>query len=268
MDDAKPPMPDNLRTLAEAARSRVHKRGATAPIDDMVPPDKGDGECFVSPYAEEDWELWASLLLDTFGTRNLAVVNAFMSKLAAMLPPVWDGDTQTHLVDREKLQLALSIICSLKPRNEAEAAIAVHCVALHFVTYKVTERMGSQSWLDIKSASALAKVTKAFAEQVKALRDLQSPNRAKRQIIKVQKHVTVNHYHDEKHVHLPDRGGGDSENQSQATRTLRAHTTPAAEPAKCPALPCPDQGGNIVPLARREGEKAVPHARLRGSAER
>lgn len=231
----KPALPDNLRELALAAQSRVKKLGATAPLADMV----SDDGLMSSPYADGDWELWACLLLDTFGTRNFAVAGAFMRQLSAMLPKVWSEERRSNVVDVDRLQLALSIVCSLKPRNEAEAAIAVHCVALHLATYKVTEQMGSRSWLDPASAGALAAVTKAYAAQVQALQQMQRPNKSKRQTIKVIKNVTVN-YRDEKHVHLPG-GAGESA------------TVPGAAP-----------GRQLVPIPCGSGEAGLPDARGQG----
>lgn len=258
MDD-KPPMPDNLRELAIAAKGRAQKRGACAPLEEMIPARGDDRAWFDCPYAPEDWELWICLLLDTFGTRKIGVVNAFMAKLVGMVGEEWDSEKQRHFVNYDKLQLALSIICSLKPRDEAQAVIAVHCVALHLLTYKVTERMTSHSWLDLKSTTALAKVVKAYSNEVRALRDLQSPNKPKRQVITVKKEL---HQHVHYHTGHSGEGGRDSGNRSHASDAQRARATPARSLPECPALPCPDQGGDVVSFARREGEEAVPDARI------
>lgn len=259
MTEAKPPMPDRLRELAVAAQARVRKLGTTAPVDDMVPRDLGGGESFRSPYASDDWELWLCLLLDTFGTRNCRVVNAFMRQLTGMIPDTWDEEGQRWVVDTDLLQLALAIICSLRPRNEAEAAIAVHCAALHLVTFKVTDRMRSQSWMDAKSASALARVTKAYTEQVQALNGLRSP-KAKRQVITVKKELHQHvHYHDGR----AGEGGRDSDGQPYAPKRLRAHASPAGEPIEVAALPSPNASGDALSRPCGEGQAGLSNARRR-----
>jgi hypothetical protein len=260
----KPPLPDNLRALALAAKSRVQKLGTSAPLADITP--SATGNYMESPYATDDWELWACLLLDTFGTRDVVVAHAFMRQLAKMIPKHWDNDLKAEVIDTELFQLALSIICSLRPRNEAEAAIAVHCVALHLATHKVADQIGSRSWLDPKTGTALAAITKAYAAQVLVLQQMRTPARAKRQVIKVQKSVTVN-YTDARQVHLRDRGGHNSGNQPDATEPQRAGASRAGSVVAVAALPSSDEGGEVLSFASREGEASVPNAR-RSAGER
>jgi hypothetical protein len=233
----------------------------TAPLGVILPTAQTATDYMASPYADEDWELWACLLLDTFGTRNFGVAHAFMRQLGDMIPKEWDVERQAEVVNMELYQQALSIVASLKPRNEAEAAIAVHCVALHLTTFKVTDHMASRSWLDPHTASALAAITKAFTAQVKALREMQSPAKAKRQVIKVQKSVTVNY--DARQVHFHGGGSGQSGSQPDETRAQRAHATPAGIPVEVTALPSPDEGGEVLSFARREGEACLQDARGR-----
>jgi hypothetical protein len=262
----KPALPDSLRTLALAARKRVKANRATAPLDDLTPKSDNYLSC---PYAEQDSELWLCLLLDTFGTRNELVAGAFLHQLGAMIPSLYvadDPENKGHVPNPALFQMALSIICSLKPRNEAEAAIAIHSVALHLATLKVTDFMTSRSWLDPKSATALATITKAFTLQVKAMRELQTPARAKRQVIKVQKNVTIN-YSDERHVHLPGRGRDKSGNQLDGAEPLRAHATLDGEATRVPALPSSNTFGEVVPLSRSTGQENVPRSWERRSAE-
>ena len=256
----KPPLPDSLRALGLKAKARVEKLGATAPVDDIAP--RATNDYMASPYADEDWEIWACLLLETFGTRNFSVAQAFMRQLGGMIPEVWDSERGVMILDRDKFQLALSIICSLKPRDEAEAAIAVHCVALHLATYRVTDHMGSRSWLDPRTGSALAAITKAYAAQVQILQQMHKPSKPVRQVIKVQKNVSIN-YTDARQVHLRDRGGGKSGNQPHATDGLRAGAR-AGELVEITALPSPDESGEAVPFASGEGQAGVPNARCTG----
>jgi len=238
----KEPMPDNVRALALAARARVQKLRTSAPLDEMKDAD-GPLAC---PYREEDWELWVCLLLDTFGTRNVSVAHTFMRQLGAMMPKVWDGEAQAHVIDVAQFQQALAIIHSLAPKNEAQAAIAVHCVALHLGTLKVTDYMAARSWLDPKTGLALAAITKAYSTQVQALNRMRKPAKPNRQTIKVQKSVTVN-YTDARQVTLPAEGPSDLGSQPDATRPLRARARRAGAPVELQALPSSNTGRAVVP---------------------
>lgn len=259
MPGDKPPMPESLRALATAAQGRVRKRKVVGPIaEGHVHREHG---YLASPYADDDWELWVCLLLDAFGTRAIGCAQQFMRQLRDIVPSIWSREFSHH-PDPFALEQALHIVCALKPRDEAETALCVQAVAVHFAAMKVTERQNGFACLDARTASSLAQLTKTFAAQIKALREMQRPGRARRQIIKVQKNVTIN-YRDEKHLHVPPgEGGGDSGGRSHATRPQRAHATPADEPIKCSALPCPDTGGEVVSFACPEGQEALPHARL------
>ena len=243
----KPGLPDNLRALALAARARVQKLPAVGPVVAEQGLNHGYLE---SPYAEDDWELWACLLLDAFGTRSPNVANAFMSQLADLCPDVWvEGESQG--LDGYRFEQAISIVKALKPRNEAEGALCVQAVSLHLAMLKVGSRLRNSSHVDPHSAAALAQLGKAYAKQVETIASLRN-RKSSRQTIKVVKNVTVN-YRDEKHLHVPAPGGGSVRNQCHAAEPLRARARYAGVPEERPSLPCPNTFGTVVPLARREG---------------
>lgn len=252
------PMPDKLRALALAAQRRVQRLQAVGPVN--LEPSQQDGY-LRSPYAAEDWELWVCLLLDAFGTRSLNVANAFMRQLAELCPEVWDGENSR--VDPFAFEQAVSIVKSVKPRNEAEAAQAAQMVAVHFATMKVGKQLDGLSYLDPRTASALAQLGKTYSRQLESISTARNGGKAKRQVIKVQKNVSVTHYHDERHVHLPGQGGGDSDGQAHGTRAQRAHATPTGEPIKVAALPSPDEGGAALSFSGCEGETGLPDSRRR-----
>jgi hypothetical protein len=228
-------MPDKLRALALAAHARLQKRGTHAPVGEILSRPEGVSRDYLaSPYSPDDWELWVSLLLDTFGTRNLAVAHAFMCQLGDFCPEIFDGENRRFILNGELFQQALAIVRSLKPQNEAEAAIAVQAVAVHFCSMKVAGNIESRGFLDPKTASSLAALTKAYAAQIRTLREARGGN-TKRQVIKVQKNVQLNYVRDEKHVHLPGGGCPNCDGQPYAPTRQRAHATPTASPS----LPSP-----------------------------
>lgn len=226
----KPPMPEHVRQLAEAARKRVKGRRTTGHLDAVREMEGADS--FASPWAEQDDELWLCLLLDAFGTRLPGVVAMFIRQLRSLCPDGWivpeDGTAGYMQPDREAMEQALSILCALQPRDEAQAAMAAQAVALHLAAMKVSAHMGGQGFLHPQSASALAGLTKAYQAAVRSLQQLQNGGKAKRQTIEVRKNVQIN-YNDNRSLTLPDASGAGN---------LRA-------------LPSPDEEREAVPIPSR-----------------
>ncbi len=247
-------MPDALRLLAEGAKRRHQKRAAIPEV--RLP--SGPVERLECPYIEGDWELWVCLLLECFGTRTVTVGAAFMRQLADLCPEVlYDGEEVRRRNDAV-LEQALAIVASLKPRSEAEAALAAQAVALHLTSMKVGKELACRSYPDPRTVASLAGVTKAYAATLDTMRRLKGGNTT-RQTFRVEKHV---HYHDERHVHFR-RGGRKSGSQPDATEGKRARANHAAEPQERPALSGPQSvHGEVMPFSSREREADMPHARV------
>jgi hypothetical protein len=265
-DEPKPPMPDVLRPLGEAALARMRKRRAvpqteTRPQVRGRPGAWGFLEC---PYREEDLDLWAALILECFGTRVLDVGQAFMRQLAAMCPDVlYEGEDHSR-VDEEALRQALAIVYAMRPRDEAEAAFAAQLVAVHLVTMTMGSTL--RHHVDRRSANALAGLVKAYGQGLTALRGMQAPARRRsRQTFITKKEIHVHqHHHDERHLHVqpPEgEGGGILHAQAQERRELRARASPANRASERAALPSPDPLGQGLPVSEGEGPEKVPIAR-------
>jgi hypothetical protein len=262
----KPPLPDKLRSLALAAQLRLQRKGAVPPLHDIpTRQDRGAIDYLASPYADGDWELWACLLLDAFGTRNLAVAHAFMRQLGEFCPDVFDGDNRRFILDGELFQQALAIVRSLKPQSEAESAIAVQAVAVHFCSMKVAENINGRLGLDARTAASLAALVKAYGTQIKTLRQIQQREKTKRQVIKVQKNVTINY--DARQVHYPGGGSANPESQPHATRALRAGATHAGGVIEVPPVPSADACRPAVQIPSGEGQASLQATR-RGKGKR
>jgi hypothetical protein len=262
-DDAlteKPPMPEKLRPLAEDAIRR-HQRRSAAP-DIVTSPTRQDHHYHLScPYREEDEGLWFALILECFGTRIAEVGQSFMRQLAALCPLVWyEGENESR-VDEESLRQALAIVYSLKPRNEAEAALAAQLVAVHFATMKVGKSAGRYDWIPLPTANCLAALVKAYGNGLLTMEKLRGRTRSTRQTFKVEKHV--HHHYDEKHVHFAGGGGRKPSGQDHADSELRARARPDSEPSDLAALPGPNTGGHVLPVPCGEGEAGLQDARRR-----
>jgi hypothetical protein len=245
----KPPMPDRLRPLAQAAIARHQKRPAAPDV--VSQPDHGVYDHLTCPYRDDDQELWVALILECFGTRVADVGQAFMRQLYALCPEVlYNGESQRR-PDEETLRQALEIVYSLRPRTAAEAALAAQMVALHLTAMKVGHSIGQRSYTDSRTIASLALVAKTYGSLLNILNDRKG-KRSTRQTIKVvnDKHV---HFHDERHVHLRGRGDGKSGGQSHDTHRPRARATPA--------LPGENASGRDLQIVPGEGSEALPSTR-------
>lgn len=227
------PAPE-LRKWEPAAEARMFKR--PYPPNIMLEPAGFDEEHWTSPHNDD--ALWSLQLADAFGTRSQAVLSTFMNQLVGLCGKQgWDDEAKQWRLDESEFSAALAMVNSVKPRNEMEAALAAQMVAVHLMQMKLAASAIKFS-SDPKTAAVAGKLARTFVQQIEALQRLRTPNRTKRQSIKVSKEL-------HQHVHYHDaRGGGKSERQP--------HEPPAARTDECPALPSSQPSGQFVPRASRE----------------
>jgi len=226
-----------LQDWATKAEVRAYSRPHPPGI--ILEPAGVDKEHWTSPHNDPD--LWGLQLADAFGTRSRAVISTFLAQLAALCTEThWDDKARQWRLDENEYSAALAIVNATKPRNEIEAALAAQMVAIHLLTMKVTARAIRYEY-DTRTVSVAAKLARTFAMQMEALRATRRRTTTAKQSIKVRKETHQHiHYH-----------GGDSETdgQPQATR--------AGQFEKLPALPSPDEGGEVVPLASRRRKTSL-----------
>lgn len=245
-------MPDELRALAVAASKR-HKGRSIPPQVRHGGRERPRSVMHDCPYRDEDWSLWVMLFLDTFGAGSMQVADAFFHQLAALCPDVlYEGEERAR-TDEEALRQAIAIVYGIKPRNEIETCLAAQAVALHFASMKIGERIGRYSYVEPRDAAALARLSKAFANNVQTIQALRGRKSAK-QLFVVKKETHV-HYHADQHLH-PGEGGQEIGGQPHAAVGSRS-----AKNGGCPALPSSNEGGEVVSLSIREGQAPLPDAR-------
>jgi hypothetical protein len=240
----KEPMPRPLRERVPRAR-RDHTRRYAVP--EIAITRAGDSWDFTSPYEEnEDW--W-QLIAQAFGTCSKAVVAVFIGQLAGLVRgSIWDEESRAWRPEECELMAAISIVASLKPRNEAEAAFAASIVATHLASMKVGASIGSRGHIDARTAASLAALNRTYAQQMSAFHGLRrGGRRSSQQTIRVEKHV---HYHSDKHLHLHGEGGGNVGG--------RAHEGSSSRARARRALQCEDESRGLVRIASAEGPDAVP----------
>jgi hypothetical protein len=181
---------------------------------------------------------WKAQLAAAFGTRSGAVLHAFVDQLVGI---VKDDPGAV------KLNAALAMISSMKPRTEMEAALLAQMVAIHWL---FMDAAASTHKGNCKGIAALTKLARTFSMQMDTWSRLRG--RTGRQNIKV-KYERHNH----QHVHMH---GGVDENGGQAhvpTDRPGIDFIPPGQLAGRPALPRQDQGGNVVSGPGRKRTSAV-----------
>lgn len=233
----RPRMPANMAPFADEA-VRKHSRRPLPPKVEMAGSEFAP--VLLSPYAEEDQEPWLALLLQSFGTRSASVATCFLAQLSFLCRRDWDGDANQWKPSQEEFDAALAIVNSIKPRNEAQAALAAQLVALHFAAMRLAQRVTGEGHIDDRTVAVLAKTVRAYGDGLTNMQRLQGKSRSTRQTIK-----SETHRHVHQHVHLASDGGSE-----QIGGQL--HGRIASPPDKCPALPSPEPLGEVVSLSSRK----------------
>jgi hypothetical protein len=163
------------KTLAAPTKTRsapvaVRLRRIDATISRPYPPDGMNNE----------W--WARLKV-ALGSCSSAFVNASLIQLqaAARLP--------TSGVSELAVNAALAMIEAAAPRNEIEAALAIQMACAHTAAMAVLGRLGGSIGHEKRIASlatAAARLMRAYAVQVEALRRLRAGG---------EQHIRVEHVH-------------------------------------------------------------------------
>lgn len=243
----RPDPPAELRDWEEKAQRRMLAR--PCPPNITLEPAGFDQEHWTSPHS--DPALWTLQLADAFGTRSQAVISLFMSQLESLCGRgVWDDDARQFRMSESELSAILALVNAFRPRNEPEAMLAAQMVATHLLTMKVGARALRYDY-DTRTATAYAKLAKAYAMQTEAMQDMKGRRRTARQSIKV---TRESHHHQHIHVHRePEQNDG----QSQARRD----DTAAAIIDQRPFVRRQDAGAVVLPLPMREGPQPVSDAR-------
>ncbi|WP_324741598.1 hypothetical protein U8326_00030 [Tsuneonella sp. CC-YZS046] len=249
MDTAEPPrlagrraQPDPspvLQSEKPKALARALKRSVTPGIM-MEPAHDGDGYVPTSPHSDQ--YLWELQLADAFGTRSQSAMVHFIDQLKALCSSAYDPGAGRWKPDEIQLNAAVALIGSLKPRNEAEAALAAQMVAIHWMQMRLSAQALNNGGMIMEKDAALAgKLARTYAIQMDALLSLRGQRRTVKQAISVKKEL-------HQHVHY-HRGGGENSEQPQGAG--------AFEPAECATLQSSKPTEKVVRLPRRSGPRSV-----------
>jgi hypothetical protein len=238
----KPPIPDKLIPLAKEARVRADRRPASPGV--LLEPRGKDGLSYEAPHNDE--EAWELSLADAFGTRSHSAIYTFLDQLTDLCTRTWSEKSQRWKPNEQELNFLLNFVNSLRPRNEAEAALAAQMAAIHMMSMRVAsyELSRGGSWVDPKNAAIASKLARTYAQQLETLTLIRGKGRS-RQTIKVQKEL---HQHVHYHRDPAPTGRAVSGTQPHTARTI----APSAEIIEgSTTVQSDDKTGVVVPLAGR-----------------
>jgi hypothetical protein len=147
----------NNRTLIPAGRDDGISAARRPPVRARVTREEGPASEYFEPWGE-DYKEWRKRLKAVFGTLSPDFVDASMRQLLklAMLPG-------HGVATSTSLSAALALIASLAPRDEMQAALAIHIACLHMASLTVLARTEAVSERRlVVMASAAAKLERAF----------------------------------------------------------------------------------------------------------
>lgn len=256
----KPPMPANLTGEAAKAVKRHNKRSLSPGV--AVDVAKGGRDSYVVASPHSNTAAWEAMVCDALGTRSISTAQTFLYHLTELCSQNWhpaevEGDYGEWCPDGRELNMILHMVAGIKPRNEMQAAQAAQMVAVHLMTMRVSAQALRGGRVVAEDAAIAGKLARTFVMQAEALAKLKGKRSSSRQTITVRQEK---HVHNHQHVHL--RGGVGGPDQSHdSTGRSRACASAAGQLSECPALPGPQQGGDVVPLRRDEGQARLPPAR-------
>jgi hypothetical protein len=236
---AAPAPPEHLAAGKPAALKRALSRPLSPGI--MLEPSGVSGYRTTAPHS--DLELWEIQLADAFGTRSTSAMRTFVAQLKMLVSESWDEGASRWKPNERELNAALAMIAGLRPRNEAEAALAAQMVAVHWLQIRLTAQSVKWGQVDAQSAAIAGKLARTYVQQLEAFNRLQGKRQPPtRQTIKVTKVLRQEvHYHDH-------RGGVKVDGQSHERTNPRGPEIAD----ECTALPSPHSGGEVVPLPSRK----------------
>jgi hypothetical protein len=233
----KPPLPEMLRPAVADAIKRNSRRPSNPGVR-LDPTD--NGYQFGPPH--RDMDAWEAMVCDAFGTNSESTYVTFLLQLARLCEGEWTPE-RGMTADETKLNAALNLVNSVRPRNEMQAALVLQMVAVHFATMKLADQVVGSSWVDLHKAAMMGKLARTFSMQMDSLARAQG--RVGKQTIKVRVER-----HEHRHVHL---GEGGLEKGTQAQAPARAtDRAQALEHEPCAALQSQDPTRDRVPRAGRK----------------
>ena len=235
---AKPEPGATLQAEKPKALSRARRR----PIPPGIMFDHGGGDSYEAAAPHSDHDLWELQIADAFGTRSASAMRSFLDHLRALCATGWDDPNKAWKPNEQEVSAALSFVASVKPQNEAEAALAAQMLAVHWMQMRLSaQALNNGNMVMAEDAALAGKLARTYVQQLQAFREVQGKRRSTRQTIKVSRENHI-HYHDHR---------GDKEND------IQLHGTAARAIGERPALQGEEPGGQVLRLPSRPRPRRV-----------
>ena len=247
----KPRAPTAAELVANGAAKAAQAKRPTRATLHLT--DQGGGSSVISnPHTDaEGW--WASVQ-EVFGTSSPEFVNDAILKLSTVLGRC-DGATGEH-----GMNAALALIAGIEPQDEAQAAIAVQIAIAHSASVQMTGMaLLNANAGHVEAAASFAgiatKLSRTMVAHVEALTKLRGGGR---QVIE-HRYINVNG-----NAVVGDNTqaifGGTPQGVENG-KWRQPHGLPDSVRAPSPALLCPEQSREALPVTRDEGAEALPTPR-------
>jgi hypothetical protein len=238
-----------------AAKSHLARRGARANAPRVKLEPLPGGGVYIGP-DHPMRALWVMALQQVFGTVSSDFAGLMLDELAAAVTV--DRDT----IDEQTLNGILGALHGINPGDEVEAMLAAQMVATHLAAMECLRRARAPGQtfegrdMNLRHAT---KLTRTYTMQVESLKRYRS--KGEQRVVVQHQHVNVTAERAAVQVNggvdpAPRGRGAASKPEDQPHGQLLAH-------APEPAMRCPEPARDAVPVAGRDGAKAMPHARRR-----
>ena len=182
---AKMSLSDALDSLPEATRARVVKAAQEMEAAEVAPSMKLSmkGQTLTISFNSKSVEIATLLQMVDIGSTDGDFHTGLVGQIASL-------GAQGHAVSSENSNFVLSVVRSIKPRDELEAMLATQMGAIHIATMMLARRLNHVQSLPQQDAAerALNKLARTFTTQMDALKRYRTGGQQKVTV----EHVTVN----------------------------------------------------------------------------
>ena len=176
---------DALDTLPDATRARVVKAAQDMEAAEAAPSMKLSmkGQTLTISFNCESVEIATLLQMVDIGSTDGDFHTGLVGQIASL-------GAQGHAVSSENSNFVLSVVRSIKPRDELEAMLATQMGAIHAATMMLARRLNHVETIPQQDAAerALNKLARTYTTQLDALKRYRTGGQQKVTV----EHVTVN----------------------------------------------------------------------------
>jgi hypothetical protein len=129
-------------------------------------------------------------------------MSTFILQLKGLVAESSDDQADRWKPNETELNAALAFVAGIKPRNEAEAALAAQMVVVHWMQMRLSRQAMRYGSVDVNTAAVAGKMARTYTMQLDALAKIRGKQSSSRQTIKVRKEL-------HQHVHYHHHGEGE-----------------------------------------------------------